>query len=211
MYQKEVDDLLHCCRIFLKEEEVYGEKYKVEHLEYEFGIGDVRPAVVTLPSNKTLYIAGKIDRVDQADAGDYHIIDYKTGGTYSYHESKPFKGGRQLQHFIYSIAIEEHLQLAAGAVKESSYYFPSSKGLGERYVRSQNETLRTNGLNILEKLIDVLKYGHFSMTDDENDCKFCDFKAVCKRAYYDKETLEAKQMDQEWDGIGKFKGVRAYE
>ncbi|WP_226037571.1 PD-(D/E)XK nuclease family protein [Aquibacillus saliphilus] len=211
VFEREVDDIYQCCHIFLKEEEEYAKNYQAQHFEYAFGINDIAPAVVTLPSNQKINVAGKIDRVDQSSKGHFHIIDYKTGSTYNYHESEKFKGGRQLQHFIYALAIEEHLKLESGSVAASSYFFPSSKGLGGRYVRKQDESLRANGLDILEKLVDVVKHGHFTMTDDVNDCTFCDFKSVCRREFYQPETLSSKQVDHEKEGVRKFMGVRAYE
>ncbi|WP_407269787.1 PD-(D/E)XK nuclease family protein [Radiobacillus sp. PE A8.2] len=211
IFELEREDIMLCCDIFLKEEEAHGKDYEAQEFEYTFGIGDTVPAKITLASQETISVSGKIDRVDKSADGDYHIIDYKTGGTYSYAENDYFKGGRQLQHFIYAAAIEEHLKLESGSVKESAYYFPSTKGLGERYVRKQDDHLRTNGHDILERLVDVIKHGHFTMTDDVNDCKFCDFKSVCRRAFYAKETLEVKQIDQDAVGLQKFKGIRAYE
>ncbi|NHC42072.1 hypothetical protein G6549_19220 [Bacillus sp. MM2020_1] len=204
VYQRERTDILACCEIFLKEEELYSENYQPLHFEYSFGIGEKDPAIITLPSGD-VRISGIIDRVDQSKDGKYHIIDYKTGSTYGYSKNAAFKGGRQLQHMIYAMAIEQHLNLGEGAVEESSYYFPTQKGLAQRFTRKQDRMLRTNGLDILEKLIDAVEHGHFEMTDDVNDCKFCEFKLVCRRHYYDKETLEMKQSNQ------KLKGVRAYD
>ena len=204
VYQRERNDILDCCDIFLKEEELHGENYDPLHFEYSFGIGEQEPALITLPSGE-IRIAGIIDRVDQTKDGKYHIIDYKTGSTYGYAKNGAFKGGRQLQHMIYALAIEQHLNLGEGAVEESSYYFPTLKGLAQRFTRKQDKTLRTNGIDILEKLIEAVSHGHFEMTDDVNDCKFCEYKLVCRRHFYDKETLEIKQSNQ------KLKGVRAYD
>lgn len=204
VYQRELKDILACCAIFLKEEEQHSENYDAQHFEYAFGIGESEPAIITLPSGE-VKISGIIDRVDQSPDGRYHIIDYKTGSTYGYGKNELFKGGRQLQHMIYALAIEQHLQLGEGAVEESSYYFPTVKGMAQRFTRKQDDTLRTNGLDILEKLIDVIKHGHFEMTDDVNDCKFCELKLVCRRHFYDKDTLLLKQSNQ------RLKGVRAYD
>jgi ATP-dependent helicase/DNAse subunit B len=204
VYQRELNDMLACCDIFLKEEEIHGEQYNSLHFEYSFGIGESEPAIITLPSGE-VKISGIIDRVDQTQDGRYHIIDYKTGSTYGYAKNEAFKGGRQLQHMIYALAIEQHLNLGEGAVEESSYYFPTMKGMAQRFTRKQDAALRTNGLDILQKLIDVIKHGHFEMTDDENDCKFCEFKLVCRRHFYDKDALIRKQSNQ------KLKGVRAYD
>jgi ATP-dependent helicase/nuclease subunit B len=204
VYQREMNDILACCDIFLKEEEIHGEQYNPLHFEYSFGIGDSEPAIIKLLSGD-VKITGIIDRVDQSLDGRYHIIDYKTGSTYGYEKNKAFKGGRQLQHMIYALAIEQHLNLEEGAVEESSYYFPTTKGMAQRFTRKQDVTLRTNGLDILQKLIDVIKHGHFEMTEDENDCKFCELKLVCRRHFYDSDSLEKKQSNQ------KLTGVRAYD
>ncbi|GAA0480098.1 PD-(D/E)XK nuclease family protein [Salinibacillus aidingensis] len=211
VFQREVQDILEACDIFLKEEENFAIDHDALYFEYAFGIGEYEPAVITLPSKAKIHISGKIDRVDRGKDGNYHIIDYKTGSTYNYKDYERFKGGRQLQHFIYALAIEQHLKLESGAVKESSYFFPTSKGQGRRFSRKQDASQRENGLHLLETLTDVIKSGHFSMTDDPADCHFCQLKSVCRRSFYDPEILEAKQMDPDADGIRKFLGVRNYE
>lgn len=204
VYLRELDDILECCRIFLKEEEGHSETYDALEFEYSFGIGGKEPAVIKLPSGE-FKLSGIIDRVDQSLDGKYHIIDYKTGSSYGYAKNGAFKGGRQLQHLVYALAIEQHLGLGEGAVEESSYYFPTVKGMAERFVRKQDAVLRTNGLSILEQLIDIIKHGKFEMTDDEADCRYCEFKLVCRRNFYDKDILAQKQSNQ------KLKGVRAYD
>jgi CRISPR/Cas system-associated exonuclease Cas4 (RecB family) len=211
VFQLEVNDILSCCRIFLKEEIVHCQTYKPTYFEYTFGAGENKPAEITLSSGKTIKVSGKIDRVDETSSGKYHIIDYKTGSTYNYGTNKIFKGGRQLQHLLYALAIEQHLQLEAGIVEESAYYFPTAKGLGERYVRTQDTTVRTNGLDILERLMDVLANGTFTMTDDPEDCKFCEFKMVCRRSFYHEDTLKVKVMDKNVEALRRFIGVRAYD
>jgi ATP-dependent helicase/DNAse subunit B len=211
VFQLEVNDILACCRVFLKEEIIHCQTYKPTYFEYTFGAGENDPAEITLSSGKTMKVSGKIDRVDETSDGKYHIIDYKTGSTFNYGNNKIFKGGRQLQHLLYALAIEQHLKLEAGAVEESAYYFPTVKGLGERYVRKQDTTVRTNGMDILERLIDVLANGSFTMTDDPEDCKFCDYKTVCRRNFYNEDTLKMKLMDKNVEALRRFLGVRAYD
>jgi ATP-dependent helicase/nuclease subunit B len=211
VFELEVADIFECCRIFLKEEEQHCVTYKPLHFEYTFGVGEIDAAEITLPSGQSMKIAGKIDRVDETSSGTYHIVDYKTGSTYGYSMNGMFKGGRQLQHFIYALAIEQHLELEAGAVEESAYYFPTVKGLAQRFVRKQDERVRSQGLTLLENLIELVSQGVFTMTDDENDCKFCDFKSVCKRHFYDEDTLSAKQSDKKFEPLRQFLGVRAHD
>ncbi len=211
VYDMEVQDLLACCDLFVAEEEIHRQDYKPLYFEYAFGMNGKEPADVQLPSGDTLSIAGKIDRVDEGSSGTYQIIDYKTGSTYHYNRNKPFQGGRQLQHFVYALAIEQHLHLQAGSVAESAYYFPTVKGQGERFVRMQDDGMRSNGLAILEKLVAVLRSGQYVMTDNEEDCKFCPYKNVCRREFYKKDLLDQKRMDTRYDALACFRGVRAYD
>ncbi|MGG0719418.1 PD-(D/E)XK nuclease family protein [Robertmurraya massiliosenegalensis] len=211
IFNKEVKDILDCCNIFLKEEEAHCQFYNPLHFEYSFGLDGQEPAVLTLPSGATIHVAGKIDRVDQSADGYYHIIDYKTGSTYDYKNNQIFKGGRQLQHMLYALAIEQHLDLEEGKVQESAYYFPTVKGMAARVVRKQDQVVRENGLDILERLIDLLRTGTFAMTNDVNDCKFCDFQSVCRRQFYDSDVLEMKQTDNSKESLKRYLGVKAYE
>lgn len=208
IFHLEIKDIYDCCTIFLQEEEEHCKQYQPIQFEYTFGMEGQEPAIITLPNGKSIRVSGKIDRVDQTSDHKYHIIDYKTGSTYGYGMNQYYKGGRQLQHFIYSLAIEQHLQLEMGSVQESSYYFPTIKGLGKRFLRIQNETTRSNGLDILERLINVITSGHFTLTDDPNDCKFCDYQKVCRRSFYPLDLLELKHNHEE---LKTFRGVRAYD
>ncbi|MFC4322922.1 PD-(D/E)XK nuclease family protein [Litchfieldia salsa] len=207
---QEITEVLESCETFLKLEEENSIHGSPKYFEYSFGVDGIEPAIITLPSG-TFHVSGKIDRVDLQPDGTYHIIDYKTGSTWGYDGNIAFRGGRQLQHLLYTLAIENHLSLNEGAVQKSSYLFPTKKGLGRAYERKQLESIRTNGRNILENLLTVIEHGHFTMTDDENDCKYCQLKDVCRRSTYDKDQVDIKHQDIDSIGVRSFKGVRAYD
>jgi ATP-dependent helicase/DNAse subunit B len=212
IFAQESREILESCRIFLKSEEAYSEGIKPLHFEYSFGIGEEPPAVIETRNGESFHLSGKIDRVDQDLDANLAIIDYKTGRPNKFVLKKYFNGGRQLQHFLYAKAIESKLQMEEGKVKMSSYLFPTIKGTGERRERIQDQTTRETGMDIVERLLDVLKYGHFTMTDNkELDCKYCDFKYVCKRSSYSEEGYEGKAMNKNAEGVIRWKGVRAYE
>ncbi len=204
----ESEEIIESCETFLRIEEENSEKGEPLYFEYSFG--KESPAVIELPSG-TVQVRGIIDRVDQLPDGSYHIIDYKTGSSWGYKTKAFFKGGRQLQHLLYTLAIEAHLGIEEGSVKKSSYVFPTRKGAGKRFVREQVEATRTNGKDILDNLLSIIEHGHFTMTDDENDCKFCELKSICRRSTYDKDALKQKQQDPTAHGIKSFLGVRAYD
>ncbi|MFA9560629.1 PD-(D/E)XK nuclease family protein [Evansella sp. AB-rgal1] len=207
---QETEEILESCEMFLKIEEENSVQGTPKYFEYTFGVNGQEPAMITLPSGSFL-VSGKIDRVDELDDKSFHIIDYKTGGTYGYEGEKHFKGGRQLQHLLYTLAIESHLSLETGTVQKSSYLFPTKKGLGQVFEREQEETMRTNGIDILDKLLTIIQHGDFAMTEDVSDCKYCDFKQICRRSTYDNDHIELKHQDKESVGVRSFKGVRAYD
>ncbi|GIN84540.1 hypothetical protein J6TS2_09260 [Heyndrickxia sporothermodurans] len=212
VFEQEVSEIFASCKIFLKTEEMQSDDQLPIQFEYSFGMGEEPPALITLLTGESFQLSGKIDRVDQHKDSSLSIIDYKTGKPSSFHQKKYFNGGRQLQHFLYAIALENKLELINKQVKISSYLFPTTKGIGERKDRMQDSVTRKNGMDILERSLDVLKVGSFIMTDDaEKDCTYCDYKSVCKRTSYTKEIYEAKGMDHNATGINRWKGIRAYE
>lgn len=124
--------------------------------------------------------------------------DYKTGRPYGYSELKYYQGGRQLQHGLYSLALEQLLQTKGltsnPKVIESGYIFPTLKGEGRRIIRQQ---IRQGSLyEILEHLFSFFPKGTFVMTDDASDCFLCDYKEACNRAYRNREELEKMMTDE---------------
>ncbi|MGE8203922.1 PD-(D/E)XK nuclease family protein [Heyndrickxia sp. NPDC080065] len=212
VFEQEVNEILQSSRVFLKSEEEYAENSNPIYFEYSFGIGEKPPAIISLSGGDSFYLSGKIDRVDKNNDSVYSIVDYKTGRAGKYSLKKYFNGGRQLQHYLYAKALESNLQLTEGQVKTSSYLFPTIRGTGERRERLQDFVTRENGRDILERLLDVLKFGHFTMTDStQTDCTYCDYKHVCKRSTYTKEMYEGKGLDNKAIGLQRWIGVRAYE
>ncbi|MFY0544972.1 PD-(D/E)XK nuclease family protein [Brevibacillus sp. H7] len=210
VYEKERKEILGSCQVFLlMEEDIESEP---EHFELLFG-KQTTPVEIPLPSGYSYFIDGKIDRVDRKPDGTYSIVDYKTGSTYGYSDKEYFKGGRQLQHALYAIAFEEYSRMndpnSTVAVSESGYVFPTRKGEGVRFLRPQQK--REEFLHVNENLLDILANGHFTMTDDPSDCKYCDFKQVCNRHKIAEEVLAEKRNDHTAVGLSAFREVRTYE
>ena len=218
VYSYERAELHQSSKVFLAAEEEHGEEGEPIYFEFAFGTrgkpGDKKEPTkaipISLPSGGEFFIRGFIDRIDRMLNGNYLILDYKTGSTYSYDENGYIKGGRQLQHTLYALALEyifknEGIDERA-KVEKSGYYFPTVKGEGQRVMRRQDQ--RESFLQAIENLLDIIAHGHFTVTDDTDDCKFCEYKTICDRHIYP-DSFQVMQADEEAEGIKKLGRVRA--
>lgn len=205
--------------IFLKSEEEYSRQLTPSYFELTFGItyqtdeqlGQIQPVKIQLPGGRQFYLRGKIDRVDRGADGSYQVLDYKTGGTSLYKPGEPHRGGRQLQHTLYSLALEEILRLKNieqnPRVTEGGYAFPTFKGEGQRIMRDQGD--RREFFEIMEILLEIYSRGAFVMSDDEKDCAYCDYPDVCRRRFYGEE-LKNKISSSQNKELAYFRRLREY-
>jgi RecB family exonuclease len=137
------------------------------------------PVEISLGNGLVFRVAGRIDRIDKVGRDSFQILDYKTGGFYRPEWTGTFKGGRRLQHALYGLAAVKLLRAkyknptVAGGV----YYFSSRKGRGQRVPITTPSTAALT--RVLADLREVILSGTFLHAPDENDCRFCDYKAAC--------------------------------
>lgn len=218
VYDYEYREIMESCRIFLAREESEC-RTEPRYFELTFGfdrfedsvLGRIKPVGIALPSGK-VYVKGRIDRVDLDDNGSFIVLDYKSGGTYGYEEDRPYRCGRQLQHTLYALALEEILAEKGlhenPRVTESGYLFPTLKGEGQCVLYKQ--TSRETFYEILECLCEILGTGAFVMTD-EDECRFCEYVEVCGRDLL-AEALRAKLANAEVNNILEyFRRLKNYE
>lgn len=142
-------------------------------LELKFGLGDDEPVVVPTAGGG-VRLRGAIDRVDE-DLQGIHVIDYKTGIARDFAGTGVFNGGRRLQHALYASVIEERL---GGEVATGQYHFPTVRGEHRTLVFDR---LGRAGLGeLLGLMLDGVASGSFVPTDQSDDCRFCDFAAICR-------------------------------
>ena len=142
--------------------------------ELGFGFRDEEP--VAFPSSSgPIMVRGAIDRLDRVRGG-LRVVDYKTGGTYGYRrDTGTYHGGRRLQHVVYTAVAS---LLHDGLTARMEYHFPTRKG-ENRTVSYASGNLAA-GPELVSRLLDLIARGHFLPTDTANDCRFCDYKAVCR-------------------------------
>ena len=141
----------------------------------------------------TVNIRGSIDRIDKFD-NKIRLIDYKTGGgRLDFTEidnmfDRTKKGNRRphiLQVFIYALAYNSALPISP-----SIYYLRSifNENFDPRIIQNKLpiDNIQPFMDSFTEKLNEVIKeifdpLVPFSQTEDENICKWCTFKEVCRR------------------------------
>jgi hypothetical protein len=221
IYAYECREILESCRLFLRAEEENASYSTPVYLELTFGLegeenqdipGEIPPVQVDLPSGRHFQLRGKIDRVDRLLADDtYTVLDYKTGSTYAFRPGGKFWGGRQLQHALYGLVLEEIFRregICAGTeIRECGYLFPTIKGEGQRVMRSFKEC-REEVLGILDSLCDLLSNGAFVMTiEPDVDCTFCDYAVICAMDTFG-EAVQKKVRKSGTGALAKFYALR---
>ncbi len=177
------------CRTFLRLEEEHCRDVTPRYYEVPFGrpremsrsrceIASAEPVALDAGGGRSFRLRGSIDRVDEAPDGTFHVWDYKTGGTGQIREGVGLRGGRQIQPALYALAFEALLTTAGrpGRVSRSGFFFPGRRGEGQRMdvPLDRAETSRT-----LATLFDLVAAGFFPHAMTEDDCRYCDFEAVC--------------------------------
>lgn len=222
VYAYEKQEMLESCLIFLKSEEEWMGEATPRYFELSFGLRgkngvQASPIKITLPSGKHFYLRGIIDRVDMLKDDACMILDYKTGSTYVFNPYKYYKGGRQLQHTLYAVALEEMFRLQDPprpiTVREAGYSFPTLKGEGLRILLHQGD--RSRFYEILEVLHQILTRGAFVMTDNKtkdasSDCRYCDYPDVCRYALF-REAVAEMLVDLGQKDLELLRRLREYD
>ena len=181
------DDILVACRTFLALEEQHCREMTPRFFEIPFGlsraesraaIASREPVSIAVGAGESFPLRGSIDRIDEAPDGSFHVWDYKTGGTWRHKEGRGIHGGRQIQHALYALALEVLLGRAGipAPVSRSGYFFPGRKGEGRRMPMAIDARQTRD---ILARLLGLLRAGTFPHATSKEDCRYCDYEAVC--------------------------------
>lgn len=179
VWVKECEEIRRDAVIFYLHE--VGRTDQPAFFELELATQNGEPMEIHLPGGIQFKLKGFVDRVDRTGPHEYRIIDYKTGSTSKYKASEYFRGGTQLQHAIYSVAVEQWLRETGldseAKVTEAEYYFPTERGRGEKVVRTQNR--KEELAAIVATLLESRNRGIYVPAKDSRICGWCEYQAVC--------------------------------
>ncbi|HEV3003017.1 MAG TPA: PD-(D/E)XK nuclease family protein, partial [Pirellulales bacterium] len=167
------------------------------------------PVRLDLPSGKSIHAHGKIDRIDETGPLRYAVWDYKVGGGHGYDPADPFRQGRRVQSVLYLRMIETVLREKVdpqAMVEQFGYFFPGHRAHGLRMAWNADQL--QPGLATLERLGSLVAEGAFSATDDVGDCRYCDYKPICRDIQ--RVTSQSKNLLEQIDlvPLRHFRGLR---
>ncbi len=180
--------LLRAVRVFLAQEAQFCRTHTPRWLEASIGMRAAGPGAeigcgqpLSLPlGDGAVRVRGKIDRIDSRADGSYVVTDYKSGRAGRYAHSRPFDGGRRVQHALYLALVQARLdRIDPGAVAERfRYFFPAGAERGEQVEWTRDKLAA--GRELIGELCALIGRGAFIATDNaDRDCLYCRFRVIC--------------------------------
>ncbi len=169
----------------------------------EFPFGDVpgpqgpQPAAPPLQlqhGEATVFVRGRIDRIDTATIGDhaaFTVIDYKTGRRPSFSQ-KDIQSGRAVQLLLYALAVQRLGLVAADAVPfQLGYWCLKETGFAaEKLERRKKSTAIDQAAwdvlvqmleELLPRLASGMRAGEFPVDNPDEHCMSrCDYRTLCR-------------------------------
>ena len=223
-YQRRCRELEQVAATFLREEERFCARENSEPTFLEASLGmepgghgtpldTTEPIPLTLTSGRTVYLKGRVDRIDRLTtigAHTYGIWDYKTGSTWGFNPAEPFQQGRKIQPYLYVTMVGHCLRKqvnSAAEVRYFGFFFPGVKAVGERL--SWTTTALRDGKEILELLCQTLQTGVFPATNDsETDCTYCEYRPICEPLELAAAQIDSKLADDGNKNLEPFRCLR---
>jgi len=146
--------------------------------EADFGIHG--PPLVIGQGEDRLQLRGFIDRIDRRADGAIRIIDYKSGGKWSY-TAAAFQTGKKLQLPLYALAAQEALGL--GAVVDGFYWHFQQAEASSFQLQKANEGIEEviqTAVTHAWEAVTRIRQGRFAPRPPEGGCPtYCAAAAFC--------------------------------
>jgi ATP-dependent helicase/nuclease subunit B len=152
--------------------------------ELAFGLGrsELGTVAIAIPGGRAVHFRGKADRVDVADDGTLHVVDYKTGSNRAFKtlsEDNPDDGGQKLQLAVYGQAARL-LRGTPDAPVRAEYWFVSAGGEFKRIGYDVTTEVLDRVGQTIGMMVDGIEAGVFphyptaTSTSIFIECVYCD-------------------------------------
>jgi hypothetical protein len=171
---------------FLREDDRYRRVCGARPIAAELGFGipgSETPSVsLWLPDGRRVPFLGLADRLDLAEDGTIHVLDYKTGKPDDFRrisEENPDERGRKLQLVVYALAARRH-QRRLDAPVVAEYWFTSVRGQFRRIGYRVTDAVLDRVGRTVGRMVAGIEAGMFphlpttASTTPFVDCPFCD-------------------------------------
>jgi ATP-dependent helicase/nuclease subunit B len=225
-FERDCSRLEQTAEIFLRQEAQFCAETQCTPMFFEASLGmqpigpgsrldSLDPVPIELNSGKVIRVRGRIDRVDELGipaAQTFGIWDYKTGSDWGYSQGDPFDQGRKIQPYLYVTIVAHRLRQQIGPqaqVAHFGFFFPGTRAAGQRFQWTPDQL--QGGAEIVEHLCDLLRSGTFVATNNSDDCKWCDYRAVCGDVELVAAQTQSKLADVKNRNLRPFVHLRPIE
>ncbi|MGV3622779.1 MAG: PD-(D/E)XK nuclease family protein [Archangium sp.] len=158
-------------------------EWKPAYFELSFGLPgrdvekqDERSSPEPVTVTEGLRVRGSIDLVERGPHGALRACDYKTGRARA-EEGNVIGGGRHLQPLLYALVLEKLFPDAS--ISGGRLFYTTQVG-GYRSVLTRLDAPNREAFGRVARVIrGALETGFFPAAPDKDECRYCDFKAVC--------------------------------
>jgi CRISPR/Cas system-associated exonuclease Cas4 (RecB family) len=147
-------------------------------------------------------LAGKIDRIDKLNDGEYEIIDYKTGKRMPSQDSL----NNDLQLSLYSFALQKRWpHLKPDGIKLSLYFLKHGEKLSAVSSKETTEKAKNHVLKTISDIEEKLQKGTTFEPTPNPLCDWCGYKPMCPawRHLYQKSEIRNPKSENEINAIVK--------
>jgi CRISPR/Cas system-associated exonuclease Cas4 (RecB family) len=168
-------DLRHWLYLSSQEEE-----WVPAHFELAFGLTDPREKDPRSQNDPValdvgVKLRGSIDLVERNAAGEYRVVDFKTGKA-RMQQGAVIAGGQTLQPVLYALAVEK--LFGAKVVEGVLDYLTTAGGFEQVSVAFDAEARDAAGA-VVATIGRALKEGFLPAAPAKGACEWCDYKVVC--------------------------------
>lgn len=201
-----VDDLMAWL-----ERERASDRNELVGTEVSFGrtVGAPRPPGTEDPlvidvAGRTLRFAGSIDRLERDAAGDFRVIDYKTGSGWGLPKPGCLNGGQSLQLPLYVLAGAMVLGVDASRGR-AAYHVVSRRGNFKQIDFSADDLAgrRDDFDAALTRIVEGITAGDFHHEPKDDTCRYCDYNDLCDVG---RARIRARKADD--DHLQSFDAMR---